>query len=45
MKADAMTIAAVIFVLGVVASSVSAMDVFQTAPEPVAALHQGITPS
>lgn len=41
MKTDVMTIAALVFCVGVLATSVSAMDVFQSEPEPVTALQQG----
>ena len=42
MKADVMTIAALVFCVGVLATSVSAMEVFHSEPEPVTALQQGI---
>jgi|GEM_PF-5846932 len=42
-KTDVMTIAVLAFFVGVLATSVSAMDLFKSEPEPVAALQQGIT--
>lgn len=43
MKTDVMTIAMLVFCVGVLASSVSAMDLFKSEPEPVTALQQGIS--
>ena len=42
MKTDIMTLAVLVFCVGVLASSVSAFDLFNSEPEPVTALQQGI---
>ncbi len=45
MKADVLTVAAVVFVVGVLASSIDIKDVFEKDPEiakPQAELHQGV---
>lgn len=42
MKADVLTLAAVIFLLAVLASSIGVTDVFDSEPTPPAALQQGI---
>ena len=43
MKADVLTVAAIVFVVGMLASSLGITDVFETeVAEPQAELHQGI---
>ncbi len=42
MKTDVMSIAVVVFFVGVLVSSVGFTDVFQSEPEPPTALQQGI---
>ena len=42
MKTDVLTLAAVVFVIGLVISSIVSANLFQTTPEPPAALQQGI---
>ena len=43
MKTDVMTIAALVFVVGLLASSLGGTDLFGSEPEPPAALQQGVT--
>jgi len=45
MKADILTIAALVFVFGVLASSVNATDVFKSDAQAPAALQQGVAMS
>ena len=42
MKTDVLTLAAVVFVIGLVVSGVSGADFFESEQEPPAALQQGI---
>lgn len=42
MKTDVLTLAAVVFVIGLVISGVSGSDLFQSEQEPPAALQQGM---
>ncbi|BFM09476.1 hypothetical protein [Halioxenophilus aromaticivorans] len=43
MKNDVLTLAAVAFLVGVLASSVAASDLFKTEVTPPAQLHQGVS--
>lgn len=43
MKNDVLTLAAVVFLIGVLASSVAASDMFKSEIAPPAQLHQGVS--